>query len=93
MHLMATLCVASSLTLFPLGRSDQTWQVSPKNPELLQAQDNHVPHFGYGCHIPQCRGHVVRGVGVACKLMFTVPFYHACKGPLLCLLSCHIIGL
>jgi hypothetical protein len=35
----------------------------------------------------------VRGVRVARKLMFTAPFYNACKGLLLCLLDCYTTGL
>jgi hypothetical protein len=35
----------------------------------------------------------MRGVGVLCKLVFTVPFYHVCKGLLLCLHGCHAMGL
>jgi hypothetical protein len=35
----------------------------------------------------------VRGVGVACKLKFTAPFYRIYKGPLLGLLGCHTMGL
>jgi hypothetical protein len=35
----------------------------------------------------------VRGVGVACKLKFTAPFYHIYKGLLLGLLGCHTVGL
>jgi hypothetical protein len=43
------------------------------NPELLQAHDNHGAHFEYGCDIPRCSGHVVRGVGMMCRNVFTVP--------------------
>jgi hypothetical protein len=73
-QLLATLCVASSLILFALGNFDLTWQVSPKNSMLYHAHGNHGAHFGYSCRIPRCRGCVVQGVGVACKLVFTAPF-------------------
>jgi hypothetical protein len=35
----------------------------------------------------------MRGIGVACKLVFTMLFYCAYKGPLICLLGCYTVGL
>jgi hypothetical protein len=53
------------------------WWVSPWNPKRCRPLDNHGPYFGYGCCIPRCRGHIVRGVGWhtnSCLLhLFTVP--------------------
>jgi hypothetical protein len=53
----------------------------------------HGARFGYNYRIPWCSRRVVRGVGVACKHVFTVPFYCIYKGSPLCLLGCYTVGL
>jgi hypothetical protein len=92
-QMLATLCVALSLALFALGGSDPTGEFRLGTMSICRPLNNHGAYFGYDCHIPRCRGRIMRGVGVTCKLMFTTPFYSTCKGPLLCLLGCYTTGL
>jgi hypothetical protein len=49
--------------------------------------------FSYQVRPLRRSGHVVRGVGQACKCGFTVPFTMFFKGPLLRLLSYNAVGL
>jgi hypothetical protein len=93
LQMLATLCVTSSLTLFALGGSNPIGWFHLGTLGICRPLGNRMAHFGYNCRIPRCRGRVMRGVGVACKLMFTPPFYNACKAPLLCLLGCNTAGL
>jgi hypothetical protein len=87
-QLLATPYVVVSLALVALGSSDPTDKFSLGTLSIGWPHGNHGAHFGYCCHIPGCGGHVIRGVGVVRKLVFTAPFYNVCKGPPLCLLSC-----
>jgi hypothetical protein len=64
MHqLLATLCVALSLDMVALGGSVSTGVFHLQTLIFGRPLGNCGARFRYGCHIPQCRGNVVRGVG------------------------------
>jgi hypothetical protein len=92
-QLLATVCVTLSLALVALGGSDLTGGFHLGALSVGSSLSNRGAHFGYGCRILRCRGHVIRGVGVSNKIVFTAPFYSAFKDPLLCLLGCYTTGL
>jgi hypothetical protein len=61
-HLLATLCVASSLVLVALGGSDPISGFCLRILSFGKPLGNCGAHFGYSCCIPQYRARVVRGV-------------------------------
>jgi hypothetical protein len=76
MHqLLATLCVASSLTLVALGSSDPTRRVLPSNPELWQTPQQSCAPFQirlmYSTMYRACR----RRSQMTHKIIFTARFF------------------
>jgi hypothetical protein len=92
-HLLATLCVALSLTLFARGDAD------PAGGFYLRTLSNSRPMSIMGPVLDTIFaslavvGTSCEELGETCKHGFTVPFYCTYKGPLLCLIGCNTTGL
>jgi hypothetical protein len=92
-QLLATHCVASSLALVALGSSDLTQWVLPSNTELLAdpviivGPISDMVSYPVMYRMCRMRSRMIR------KIVFTVPFYHACGAQPLCLLDCYTVGL
>jgi hypothetical protein len=61
-QLLVTLCVASSLALVALAGSDLTSGFCLRTLSFGSPHGNCGAHFGYGYHIPRCRGRVIWGI-------------------------------
>jgi hypothetical protein len=66
-QLLPIPCVTSSLALIALGGCDPSGGFHLTTLHVGRPLGNRGAHFGYGCHIPQCRGRVIIGVGVVHK--------------------------
>jgi hypothetical protein len=84
-QLLATLCVASSLALVALGSSDPTGGLHLRTVSFGRPHGNRGTHFGYGCHIPWCRGRIIQGFGWRVSLfllhLFIMPVVPCCDTP------------
>jgi hypothetical protein len=92
-QLLATLCVASSLALLALGGSDPTRWVLPLNPKLWQSPRQLWDLFWIWLWYPTMYGERRVRSRIMCKIIFTVPFYHAFGAQSLYLLGCYTTGL
>jgi hypothetical protein len=91
-QLLTTPCVALSLTLVALGGSDLSGRFRLRTLSIGRHHDNRGARFGYGCHIRDVEGVHMRS-RLRHKLIFVVPFYHACRAQPLCLLGYYRVGL
>jgi hypothetical protein len=92
-QLLAALYVTSSLAPVALGGSDLTQWVLPSNTELLAdpviivGPISDMVSYPVMYRMCRMRSRMIR------KIVFTVPFYHACGAQPLCLLDCYTVGL
>jgi hypothetical protein len=80
-QLLATLCVASSLTLVTLDASNRPSGCHLKTLSFGIPLSHREAHWGYDFRIMCCHSwRDVRGVGEACKLSLPSPLLHL-RGP------------